>query len=401
MKNSIVHITDKGAEFLRQGQAWMFRNNLIEEKNMPENGAVCDIETIDGEYLGTGFYSTDSHIVVRIYTHNRNEVIDSSFFEKKIRNAWDFRKTVEKNNLTNCRIIFGEADFLPGFTADRYNMILSVQITCYGLEIRKDMLYGALLKVLQEEGQDVEAIYERNDVASRTKEGLSLYKGFYGKSDFSTVQVINENGLLLNVDIENGQKTGYFLDQKSNRVLVRQLAENKRVLDCFTHTGGFALNAAYGNAEQVTAVDVSETALEEGRANARLNHLTNVEFVQADVFDYLDTLKLGQYDLIILDPPAFTKSRKTVMKAYNGYKRINKQAMEVLRNGGYLVTCSCSRYMETDLFEKMLREAAFETGVRLKQVSVTQQNADHPILWTMNETSYLKFYIFQICGEEE
>lgn len=391
-----VKITEQGASFLRCGQSWMFRNNLSSDISHLENGCICDIETEEGEYLGTGFLSKDSHVTVRILTHDRSEEIDSSFFEKRIREAWEFRKTVESENLSNCRVIFGEADFLSGLTVDRYNGVLVTQITCYGMEIRKDLVYAALLDVLRKDGQNITCIYERNDVQSRTKEGLSLYKGFYGENRTDTVQVISENGLLLNVDIENGQKTGYFLDQKSNRVLVRKMSKGKKVLDCFTHTGGFALNAAYGKARSVTAVDVSETALSEGKANAELNHLNNVTFLQADVFDYLDTLKQGQYDIIILDPPAFTKSRKTVMKAYNGYKRINMQAMNVLRNGGYLVTCSCSRYMETELFEKMLKEASQEVGVRLKQVSVTQQNADHPILWTMNETSYLKFFIFQI-----
>jgi 23S rRNA (cytosine1962-C5)-methyltransferase len=293
-------------------------------------------------------------------------------------------------------VIFGEADGLPGLTADRYNNILVTQITCFGLEKRKELLYDALLHVLQEDGQDVQAVYERNDVPSRTKEGLELYKGFYGDHDLPRETVIHENGLALHVDFENGQKTGYFLDQKSNRVLVRNIAKGKKVCDCFTHTGGFALNAAMGGAAEAVGVDVSAAALEEARANAKLNNLNNVRFIQADVFDYLDTLKPNEYDLIILDPPAFTKSRKTVMKAYNGYKRINLQAMHVLKGGGYLVTCSCSRYMETELFEKMLREAAQEAGVTLKQVSVTQQNADHPILWTMEESSYLKFFIFQI-----
>lgn len=394
--NRIVKITDQGAAFLKQGQSWMYRNNLASDISHFENGCVCDIESESGEYLGTGLFSKDSHITVRILTYDRNEEINEDFFRKRIMDAWNFRKTVEKDNLSNCRVIFGEADFLPGLTVDRYNEVLITQITCLGLEIRKDMIYRVLLDVLQKDEQDVRGIYERNDVQSRTKEGLTLYKGFYGDVTLPTVQVISENGLLLNVDIENGQKTGYFLDQKSNRVLLRNMAYGKKVLDCFTHTGGFALNAAYGKAEMVTAVDVSDVALSEGRANAQLNHLSNITFVQADVFDYLDTLKQGQFDIIVLDPPAFTKSRKTVMKAYNGYKRINMQAMNVLRNGGYLITCSCSRYMETELFEKMLKEAALETGVRLKQVSVTQQNADHPILWTMNETSYLKFFIFQV-----
>lgn len=394
--NPVVKITSKGAEYLKKGQSWMYANNLASDIDAYHNGSIVDIESEDGRYLGTGMLSKNSHITVRIMSYDRHEVFDSAFFENRIQQAWEFRKTVEGDNLDNCRIVFGEADFLPGLTVDRYNSVLVTQITSYGMEIRKDMIYQALLSVLGCDGQNVTAIYERNDVQSRLKEGLQLYKGFYGDTQADPVQIICENGLLLHVDIENGQKTGYFLDQKSNRVLLRHIAKGKRVLDCFTHTGGFALNAAYGKAAYVTAVDVSATALEEGRANAKLNHLDNVEFVQADVFDYLDTLQQGQYDVIVLDPPAFTKSRKTVMKAYNGYKRINQQAMHVLRHGGYLITCSCSRYMETDLFEKMLVEAAQETGVRLRQVSVTQQNGDHPILWTMNETSYLKFYIFQV-----
>ena len=395
MTNPIVKISEQGEEFLKKGQMWMYVNNLASDISAYENGCEVDVETMQEEYLGTGLLSKESHITVRLFS-KKHESIDDAFFAQKIQQAWAFRKTVEPKNLDNCRIIFGEADGLPGFTADRYNDILVTQITCYGLETRKESLYKALLKTLQEDGQVVDAVYERNDVKSREKEGLTLYKGFYGEVTKPTVTVIHENGLALNVDIENGQKTGYFLDQKSNRVIVRNLSKGKKVCDCFTHTGGFALNAAYGGAAQVVGVDVSATALEEARANARLNDLKNVSFVQADVFDYLDTLKQNEFDLIILDPPAFTKSRKTVMKAYNGYKRINLQAMNVLRHGGYLVTCSCSRYMETALFEKMLREAAQETGVTLKQVSVTQQNADHPILWTMEESSYLKFFVFQI-----
>ena len=395
MHNKVI-ISDQGAAFLEKGQMWMYANNLDSEIDTMENGCEADIETHDGKYLGTGYLSKKSHIPVRILTKDKDAVLDSAFFEKKIRDAWNFRKTTNRKNLDNIRIIFGEADGLPGLTADRYNNVIVTQITSFGLDQRKEMIYAALLKVLKEDGQKIDAIYERNDVKSREKEGLTLYKGFYGEGRADTVQVISENGLKLNVDIENGQKTGYFLDQKSNRVLLGEMAYGKRVLDCFTHTGGFALNAAYGNAKEVIGVDVSETALAQARENAKLNHLENVSFVQADVFVYMDTLKEHEFDIIVLDPPAFTKSKRTVMKAYNGYKRINKQAMHVLRGGGYLITCSCSRYMETDLFEKMLREAAMEEKVVLKQVSVTQQNSDHPILWTMKETSYLKFFIFQI-----
>ncbi len=396
MKHAIVKISDQGAQFVRNGQMWMYRNNLVSDIESFENGCICDVETEAGEYLGTGFLNKDSHVTVRIVSKNREEEFDLAFFKKRMQKAYDFRKTVEPNNLTNVRLLFGEADGFPGVTADRYNDIVVTQITALGMELRKDIVYQAILEVLREDGQDIKGIYERNDVKAREKEGLPLEKGFYGDVVLPTETIISENGLQLRVDMENGQKTGYFLDQKSNRYLIRQLAKGKTLLDCFTHTGGFALNAALGGASHVVGVDVSGGALQQARANAELNHLTNVEFVQADVFDYLDTLQPNQFDIIILDPPAFTKSRRTVNKAYNGYKRINMQAMQVLRNGGYLVTCSCSRYMETALFEQMLKEAAGEVGVKLKQISVTQQNADHPILWMMDETSYLKFYIFQI-----
>ena len=274
--------------------------------------------------------------------------------------------------------------------------MLVIQISCAGFEKRKDMICELLEEELSKDAP-VEAVYIRNDIPSRTKEGLDQYTGFWNEKTYECPVIVEENGLKLHVDYIDGQKTGYFLDQKTNRMLVRRMAKGHRVLDCFTHTGGFALNAALGGAAEVTAVDVSGLALEAGLANAKLNHLEErMRFVQADVFEYLDTLEKGQYDFIILDPPAFTKSRKTVYKAYNGYKRINAQAMRALKGGGWLATCSCSRYMETGLFEQMLKEAAFEAGVILRQVSVTQQNADHPILWLMEETSYLKFYIFQI-----
>lgn len=392
-----VRISEDGEKYLRKGQMWMYRNNLIEMDNSIENGAPVEILTVENEYLGTGFLSKHSHITVRILTKNRNEELNQKFFKEKIKFAYEYRKTVEKENLTNCRIIFGEADSFPGLVVDRYNDILVTQISSYGLDLRKEMIYESLLEVLREDGQDVKGIYERNDIAIRTKEGLEQYKGFWKDANLPTRTIINENGLKLHIDIENGQKTGYFLDQKSNRVLLRNIAHGKKVLDCFTHTGGFALNAAYGNAAHVTAVDVSQTALNQGFENAKLNHLEDrMEFIKADVFKYLDECKKGQYDIIVLDPPAFTKSRKTVANAYGGYKRINIQAMNLLERGGYLITATCSRYMEISDFEKMLRESAMEAGVTLRQVSVTQQNADHPILWSMDETSYLKFYIFQL-----
>lgn len=392
-----IIISEQGEQWLDKGQMWMYANNLERMDKNIQNGEPVDILTTCGRFLGCGLCSLKSHITVRILSKDKDELIDRNFFKQRIQFALDFRKTIEADNLSNCRLIFGEADELPGLTVDRYNDILVSQISTFGMEQIKDMLYAVLLEVMNENNIDIKAIYERNDIAIRTKEGLDQYKGFYGNVDLPTKTIINENGLLLNVDIENGQKTGYFLDQKSNRYLLRRISKGKRIVDCFSHTGGFALNAALGDAKEVVSVDVSKTALDQGYQNACLNHLENkITFVQADVFDYLDALEKGRFDIIVLDPPAFTKSRKTINNAYAGYKNINLKAMKALTKGGYLITCSCSRFMETGNFEKMLREAAHEANVTLKQVSVTQQNGDHPILWTMEETSYLKFYIFQI-----
>lgn len=396
-KYSKIILSEEGEKWLDNGQMWMYKNNAVDIDEKIENGSLVDIVTTRGRYMGTGFISKNSHITVRILSKKKDEIIDRDFFKKRIQFAYEFRKTLESDNIENCRLIFGEADQLPGLTVDRYNDILVTQVSSYGLDVIKDMIYELLLEVLKEDGQDIKGIYERNDIKIRAKEGLSLEKGFWRNAHLPTTTIINENGILLHVDIENGQKTGYFLDQKANRDLLRKMAHGKKVLDCFSHTGGFALNAAYGEAKEVHAVDVSQTALNQAYENAKLNHLENkMKFIKDDVFDYLDKCKIGQYDIIVLDPPAFTKSRRTIEHAYNGYKKINMKAMKLLDRGGYLITCSCSRFMETDNFEKMLRESAYESGVTLKQVSVTQQNHDHPILWTMEETSYLKFYIFQI-----
>lgn len=392
-----ITISQEGEKWLHKGQMWMYQNNIAQLDETIENGVPVDIITTNNEYLGTGFLSRHSHITVRILSKNRSVTINREFFKERIQFAYEFRKTVEPNNLTNCRLIFGEADELPGLTVDRYNDLLVTQISSYGLDQMKDMVYEVLLEVLKNDGQEISGIYERNDINVRSKEGLPQEKGFWRQANLPTKTIINENGLKLHVDIENGQKTGYFLDQKDNRVLLRNMAHGKRVMDCFSHTGGFALNAAYGNAKEVVAVDVSQTALDQGLENAKLNGLEQrITFVKADVFDYLDECKQGEFDIIVLDPPAFTKSRRTIDHAYQGYKKINQKAMKLLGRGGYLITCSCSRFMETHRFEEMLREAAQEANVTLKQVSVTQQNHDHPILWTMEETSYLKFYIFQI-----
>ncbi len=396
-KRPTVTISDEGKKWLNNGQMWMYKNNVEKLDDKLENGIIVDIVTNDDEYLGTGFLSKESHITVRILSKDRNDKFDRDFFKKRIKFAYDYRKTLEQDNITNCRLIFGEADLFPGLVVDRYNDILVSQISSYGLELIKDMIYELLLEVLQENNQNVQGVYERNDVKIRAKEGLELEKGYWKNKNLPTTTIIDENGIKLHVDVENGQKTGYFLDQKANRVLLRKMAHGKNVLDCFSHTGGFALNAAYGNAKHVDAVDVSQTALDQGYRNAKLNGIEkSMSFIKDDVFDYLEKCKFGQYDIIVLDPPAFTKSRRTIQNAYNGYKNINTKAMKLLEKGGYLITCSCSRYMESHNFDAMLRESAKEAGVTLKQVSITQQNHDHPILWTMEETSYLKFYIFQI-----
>ena len=390
-----VTVNDKGREFLNDGQLWMYRNNLISDVEGIENGEIVDIIGEDEEYVATGFYSEFSHIVVRILTHVKTQVIDEEFFKNRIISAIKLRSTVVRNSTDNCRLIYGEADGLPGLTVDRYNDVLVTQVSCFGMEKIKGMIYAILLK----EVEGAKYLYERNDIDIRKKEHLEMYKGFYTEAT-DTETVITENGIKLQVNFEDGQKTGYFLDQKHNRWLIQQMAYGKTVMDCFSHTGGFALNAAKGGARKVVAVDVSKTALDQGHRNAVLNGLENIiSFKQADVFDYLDTAERGEFDMIILDPPAFTKSRRTVDHAYNGYKEINLKAMKLLEDGGYLVSCSCSRFMEIENFEKMLREAAKEAGIYLKQISVTQQIFDHPVLWNMNETSYLKFYVFQIVRE--
>jgi 23S rRNA (cytosine1962-C5)-methyltransferase len=396
MREPCVVISEQGKPFLEKGQMWMYSNNVIKADPACEDGEPVRIIDEAGNFIAKGFYSAVSHVTVRILTREEDEVIDRAFFQRRIRAAAEYRRTAERDNLTCCRMVFSEADLLPGLVCDRYGAVIVIQISCAGFEKRRDMICELLKEELSRDAL-VEAVYIRNDIPARTKEGLEQYTGFWNHTAYACPVIVEENGLKLHVDYIDGQKTGYFLDQKTNRMLVRKMAKGHKVLDCFTHTGGFALNAAMGNAAEVTAVDVSALALEQGLENAKLNHLEErMRFVQADVFEYLDTLEKGQFDFIILDPPAFTKSRKTVYKAYNGYKRINRQAMSALKGGGWLATCSCSRYMETGLFEQMLREAAAEAGVILRQVSVTQQNADHPILWLMEETSYLKFYIFQI-----
>jgi 23S rRNA (cytosine1962-C5)-methyltransferase len=396
MSLAVVTLKKGEGRLLKSGGMWIFDNEVASIMGSFVNGDIVLVHDFDGYPLGRGFINTNSRIVVRLLSRDENTVIDEEFFEKRVRDAWEYRKKV--TDTSSCRVIFGEADFLPGFIVDKFSDVLVVQSLALGIDRYKEMLVELLKKVLAEDGIRICGVYERSDVKVRKQEGMEPYKGFIGE-EFPTLVEIVENGVKYQVDVKDGQKTGFFLDQKYNRLAIQKLCRNARVLDCFTHTGSFALNAGYAGAKEVTGVDASQLAVDQATANAALNGLSDsVKFICEDVFDLLPKLeeKGEKYDVVILDPPAFTKSRRTIDHAYNGYKKINMKAMKLLGRGGYLITCSCSRFMETDNFEKMLRESALESGVTLKQVSVTQQNHDHPILWTMEETSYLKFYIFQI-----
>lgn len=397
-------VTEKAEKSLEAGHPWVYAEEIAEATGYPDNGGLIDVVSQKGKYLGTGFLSEHSKIRVRVISKNANDRFDEAFFERRLRHAWEYRKTVMGEQLNCCRVIFGEADYFPGLTVDLFHDVLVTQTLSYGIEIRKDMLFPMLVRILAEDGIAVRGVYERNDVAIREHEGLSQYKGWFpldgGTDPGPTETEITENGIRYTVDFENGQKTGYFLDQKFNRALVGRLSKGKRVLDCFTHTGSFALNAAKGGAAHVTAVDVSESAVEMARHNAELNGLDgNMDFVTADVFDLLPQLieTRAKYDLVILDPPAFTKSRKTALNAMGGYREINKRAMQLLPRGGYLATCSCSHFATEEMFIKMLRNAASDANVTLRQIEVRQQGPDHPILWGVEETNYLKFFVFQIC----
>ena len=394
-------ITKKGSAWVGTGHPWIYAQEIISKSTEPENGALVDALSENGRYLGTGLYSRESKIGLRLISRNANDRFDAEFWKRRIRYAWDYRRTVMGGDVSCCRVIFGEADGFPGLTVDRFSNILVTQTLSVGMERLKDAIFPLLAEVLRESGERIDGIYERNDVAIRALEGLEQGKGWYElpgeEHPQSTVTEICENGIYYAVDFENGQKTGFFLDQKYNRLAVARIAKGRRVLDCFTHTGSFALNAARGGAEHVTAVDVSESAVEMARENARRNGLEDrMDFVAADVFDLLPEVKKGEYDFIILDPPAFTKSRRTVGRAEKGYKEINLRALKALPRGGYFATASCSHFMPSELFVKMLRSAAQDANVELRQIEARQQAPDHPILWNVPETDYLKFYIFQV-----
>lgn len=399
-----ITITPKGEAALVGGHPWVYEGEVTGLSGPVSDGQLVDVISRRGSWLGCGFFNSRSRIRVRVLSRNPNDRFDRAFWRRRIQYAWDYRKTVMgPEDSRCCRVIFGEADGFPGLTVDRFESVLVAQVLCLGMELIKEELFSLLLEVLRSDGQDVVGVYERNDVAIRGLEGMEQGKGWHpvdGEKapDFTAVD-IEENGIRYTVDFENGQKTGFFLDQKYNRQAVAKLARGRTVLDCFTHTGSFALNAARGGAKHVTAVDVSEFAVACARENARRNGLSDVmECVAANVFDLLPQLEQQpkRYDFIILDPPAFTKSRKTTQRAMTGYKEINYRAMRLLPRGGYLATCSCSHFATEELFLEMLRSAAKDAGVQLRQIEARQQCCDHPILWGVEETNYLKFYLFQV-----
>jgi 23S rRNA (cytosine1962-C5)-methyltransferase len=396
-----ITVTPKGERALRGGHPWVFDAEVTAVTGAPVSGGVVDVYTQKGRWLGAGFYNSNSKIRVRVFSRNANDRFDESFWRRALRYAVDYRRAVlSDEDFRCCRLIFGEADRFPGLTVDRFENVLVTETLSLGMERIKGLLFPALVDILREGGAEITAVYERNESPLRAKEGMESGKGFFSGGGDGHVEIC-ENGIFYDVDYINGQKTGFFLDQKFNRRAIREIARGRTVLDCFTHTGAFGLNAAAGGAKRVTSVDVSADALAQAKRNAARNGLTGrIEYVCADVFDLLTDLSArggkSDYDFIILDPPAFTKSGATVKNAFRGYKEINLKAMKLLPRGGYLATASCSHFMTAELFRKMLADAAKDAGVRLRQIEERRQSPDHPVLWGVPETEYLKFLIFQV-----
>ena len=399
----IYTVTPKAENAIVKGHPWVYDAEILNTEGETVNGGLVDVVSKKGRYLGTGFLSQHSKIRVRLISRNANDRFDEAFWRRKLQWAWDYRKSVmDPADLDACRVIFGEADAFPGLTVDKFHDLLSVQVLSVGMDRLQDTLLPALVDILRQDGQPIRGVFLRNDVALRDKEGLPQGKGWYalpGETvpDSPVVEIV-ENGVKYLVDVENGQKTGFFLDQKYNRRAVARLAAGHTVLDCFTHTGSFALNAAKGGAARVTAADISADAIAMAQRNAARNGLDNMDFLCEDTFALLPRLeKEGHpYDFIILDPPAFTKARRTVENAMRGYKEINYRAMKLLPRGGYLATASCSHFATEELFIKMLKAAAKDAHRQLRQIEVKQQAPDHPILWGVPETNYLKFFLFQV-----
>ena len=400
MSEAIVTLKKGEGRMLKSGGLWIFDNEIASILGSFEDGDIVAVHDFDGYGLGKGFINRNSKIRVRMMTRNRHQEIDEAFLKMRVQEAWDYRKKVSDTG--SCRVIFGEADFLPGLVVDKFSDVLVVQSLALGIDRLKDQIVELLKEVLAADGIKIRGVYERSDAKVRRQEGMELYKGFIGEP-FDTNVEIEENGVRYMVDVKDGQKTGFFLDQKYNRKAIQRLCKNAKVLDCFTHTGSFALNAGYGGAKEVTGVDASELAVEQAILNSKLNGMEDrVKFICRDVFELLPELeeKGEKFDVVILDPPAFTKSRNSVKNAVKGYREINLRAMKLVRDGGFLATCSCSHFMTYELFTQTIHQAARNVHKRLRQVEYRTQAPDHPILWAAEESYYLKFYIFQVVDEK-
>ena len=394
--SAIVTLKKGEGRTIKAGGAWIFDNEIDTITGRFKNGEVVTVHDFDGYPMGKGFINQNSKIRVRMMTRKPEQEIDDAFLTMRVKNAWEYRKTTV--DTSSCRIIFGEADFLPGLVIDKYEDVLVVECLALGMEQFKEKIVNFLKEILAEDGIKIRGVYERSDANERTKEGLAKVKGFIGE-EFDTNVEIKENGVRYLVDVVNGQKTGFFLDQKYNRLAMQRICKGKKVLDCFTHMGTFALNAGIAGAAEVTGLDISEYAVSQAQANARLNHLEDtVHFRCANVLDELPKLAQAgeKYDVVILDPPAFTKSREATKNAIKGYREINMKGLKLVKDGGYLATCSCSHFMTQELLAKTVKEAAKATHKRLRQVEFRTQAPDHPILWAADESYYLKFYIFQV-----
>ncbi len=399
MYQTIVTLKKGEGRTLKAGGMWVYDNEIASVTGDFEDGDIVEVHDFDGYCMGCGYINRKSKITLRMLSRKKDAVIDESFLERRVRDAWEYRR--QTIDTSSCRLIFGEADFLPGIVVDKFADVLVVESLALGIDRWKGAIVEALKKVLAEDGIHIRGVYERSDAKVRLQEGMERVKGFIGEAFDTKVEIV-ENGVRYMVDVEDGQKTGFFLDQKNNRAAVGRLCKGKKVLDCFTHTGSFALNAGMAGAESVLGVDASQLAVEQARENARLNGLEErVRFECADVFELLPRLEQQgeRFDVVILDPPAFTKSRNSVKNAAKGYREINLRGMKLVRDGGFLATCSCSHFMEPELFAKTIREAAAGAHRRLRQVEFRTQGPDHPILWAADQSYYLKFYIFQLIGE--
>ena len=399
MERAVVKLKKGGGRTLKAGGMWVYDNEIESVKGDFENGDVVEVCDFDGYDMGCGFINTRSKITVRMLSRKRGTVIDEAFIRRRVQDAWNYRR--ETIDISSCRVIFGEADFLPGIVVDKFSDVLVVESLALGIDRWKGTIVEALKDILARDGIVVRGVYERSDAKVRLQEGMERSKGFIGEPFDTKVEIV-ENGVRYLVDVEDGQKTGFFLDQKNNRAAIHGICKGKKVLDCFTHTGSFALNAGIAGAVSVLGVDASQLAVDQAAENAALNGLQErVRFQCADVFELLPRLESQgeSYDVVILDPPAFTKSRNSVKNAVKGYREINLRGLKLVRDGGYLVTCSCSHFMEPELFAKTIREAAAGAHKRLRQVEFRTQGCDHPILWAADQSYYLKFYIFQVVNE--